>query len=285
MGTPWDPDPENLWTRVESMFDHLAAHAAEWWVAEDGAGKVIGHARSVERGGLFELSEFFVLPDRQAGGVGGQLLEKAFPLGRGDVRAIIATTDTRAMARYYRAGTAARFPIIALAGAPGVASGDGPLDRTLDVQPATHDDIPALIELERSVLGFERGDEFRWLHRAAPGPSSTGVAERVVGSAFLGRGGGIGPVSAADPADMPGILDDLERRAAEQEVAGDDRRCARSERGGHAPPAGSPIQDGSVPDPLHVEPAVRPVRPLHRVRAAIRSLTVAPRVQAQYCHE
>ncbi len=21
-GTPWDPDPETLWTRVESMFDH-----------------------------------------------------------------------------------------------------------------------------------------------------------------------------------------------------------------------------------------------------------------------
>jgi GNAT superfamily N-acetyltransferase len=217
-GTPWDPDPETLWTRVESMFDHLAAHAAEWWVAEDGVGKVIGHARSVERGGLFELSEFFVLPDRQAGGVGGQLLEKAFPIGRGDVRAIIATTDTRAMARYYRAGTTARFPIIALAGAPGVASGNGPLDRTLDVHPATRDDIPALNELERSVLGFERGDEFEWLIEQRQGHLYR-RGGRVIGSAFIGRGGGIGPVSAADPADMPAILDDLERRAAEQEIA------------------------------------------------------------------
>ena len=117
--------------------------------------QLVGHARSIERGGLFELSEFFVLPDRQAAGIGGQLLDRAFPNGRGEVRAIIATTDTRAQARYYRAGTAARFPILSLDGAPGTATGSGPLDAALDVQPATPDDIGAMNELERSLLGFE----------------------------------------------------------------------------------------------------------------------------------
>ena len=217
VGTPWEPEPEELWTRIEPMYRMLAEHAAEWWVAEDDGGRVIGHARSIERGGLFELAEFFVLPDRQAAGVGGSLLERAFPSGRGEVRAIIATTDVRALSRYYRAGTAARFPIPSLAGKPGEASGNGRLDARLDAQPATVDDIPALNQLERDVLGFERGDEFRWLLDNREGYLYR-RGGRVVGSAFLGSRGGVGPVAAAEPSDMAGILDHLERRSAERDL-------------------------------------------------------------------
>ena len=109
-GNPWDPDPEALWPRMQPLLDRLATHAAEWWIAEDAAsGEVIGYARSVERGGLFELSEFFVHPDRQSAGVGGALLDAAFPADRGEVRAIIATTDVRALRRYHAAGTFAQF--------------------------------------------------------------------------------------------------------------------------------------------------------------------------------
>ncbi|MBA2266341.1 MAG: GNAT family N-acetyltransferase, partial [Chloroflexi bacterium] len=118
-GIAWDPDPKALQARLGPLFEHLASHAAEWWVAEDrGTDEVIGYARSVERGGLLELSEFFVHPDRQSAGVGAALLARVFPEGRGEVRAIIATTDVRAQARYYRAGTVARFPIASLEGTP-----------------------------------------------------------------------------------------------------------------------------------------------------------------------
>jgi GNAT superfamily N-acetyltransferase len=219
LGAPWDPEPEELWGRLEPIFAMLAAEAAEWWVAEEAdSGRLIGHARSIERGGLFELSEFFVLPDRQAAGVGRQLLDRAFPNDRGEVRAIIATTDTRAQARYYRAGTAARFPILSLTGVPGVASGTGPLDGTLEPQPATPDDIGAMNELEQSLLGFARGHEFGWLleHREGFVYRRAG---RLVGYAFIGNRGGIGPVGAAEAADVPGILDHLERTAAERQVA------------------------------------------------------------------
>ncbi|HYN63541.1 MAG TPA: GNAT family N-acetyltransferase [Candidatus Limnocylindrales bacterium] len=219
LGSPWEVEPEDLWTRLGPMYEFLAAHAAEWWVAEDAAtGQLIGHARSIERGGLFELSEFFVLPGRQMAGVGAALLKSTFPEGRGEVRAIIATSDVRAQARYYRAGTAARFPILSLNGAPGAAAGDGAADRTMEAQRATEEDIPALVELEHSVLGFDRGDEFRWLleHREGYLYRRSG---RIVGSGFLGSRGGVGPVSAAQPADTPGILDHLERRAAELEIA------------------------------------------------------------------
>jgi GNAT superfamily N-acetyltransferase len=219
LGTPWDPEPEELWGRLEPMFAMLAAEAAEWWVAEEAdSGRLVGHARSIERGGLFELSEFFVLPDRQAEGIGGKLLDRAFPNGRGEVRAIIATTDTRAQARYYRAGTAARFPILSLNGAPGVATGSGPLDAALEAQPATPDDIDAMNELERSVLGFGRGREFGWLleHRDGFVYRRGG---RLAGYAFLGKRGGIGPLAATEAADLPGMLDHLERTAADRQLA------------------------------------------------------------------
>jgi len=218
-GAPWEANPEEMWPRIEPIMIMLAEHAAEWWVAEDEAsGEMIGYARSVERGGLFELSEFFVLPSRQAAGLGVELLRRTFPLGRGDVRAIIATTDLRAQVRYYRAGTAARFPIFSLIGAPGAGISDGAADRSIEAHRATEEDIPALAEVERAALGFDRGDEFRWLldHREGYVYRRAG---RIIGSAFMSERGGVGPVAAAEPSDTPGILDHLERRAAELEVA------------------------------------------------------------------
>jgi len=217
LGSPWEPNADELWPRLEPMFDMIAAHAAEWWVAADSDGKVIGYARSLERGGLFELSEMFVMPRRQAAGIGRELLNRAFPLGRGEVRAIIATTDTRALANYYRAGTAARFPIASLIGTPGVASGSGPLDPSLEVVAATPDDVPALLELERGAIEFDRGDEMGWLVEQRQGFVYR-RAGSVVGSAFLADRGGIGPVVAIRPQEMPGILDHLERRAAELKI-------------------------------------------------------------------
>jgi GNAT superfamily N-acetyltransferase len=219
LGTPWEPNAEEMWPRMEPIMTMLAERAAEWWVAvDDASGEMIGYARSVERGGLFELSEFFVLPSRQAAGLGAELLRRTFPLGRGEVRAIIATTDLRAQARYYRAGTAARFPILSLIGTPGTALGDGAAAAVLDPQRATDEDIPALAELERSVLGFDRGDEFRWLLDQREGYLYR-RAGRIVGSGFLGPRGGVGPVAAAEPSDTPGILDHLQRRAAALEIA------------------------------------------------------------------
>jgi GNAT superfamily N-acetyltransferase len=216
-GAPWDPDPEEVWGNQTAFLDFLAAHAAEWWVAEDEeSGKVIGYARSLERGGMFELSEFFVLPDNQSAGVGRALLDKAFPPGRGDVRVIIATTDVRAQARYYQAGTVARFPIAGMSAKPGVAAGKA-LSNGLEPVAATADDIGALAALERSALEFDRGDEFRWLLDNREGYLYRHGGE-IIGSAFLGPRGAIGPVAATEPEHLPAILDHVERRAAELEI-------------------------------------------------------------------
>jgi GNAT superfamily N-acetyltransferase len=209
---PWDPEPETQWTRMRYLFDHLAAHAAEWWIAEEPAtGQAIGYARSVERGGLFELAEFFVHPGRQSAGVGGALLDRAFPFGRGEVRAIIATTDLRAQARYYRSGCSARFPIAGMLGAPHAVAPD-PGVEAVPLRPGGSD-LETVRDIEREVLEFDRGDELEWLAELREGYLYR-RAGRPIGFAFLSPAGS-GPIAALDEAEQPAILAHVETRAAE----------------------------------------------------------------------
>jgi GNAT superfamily N-acetyltransferase len=212
---PWEVESEAQWARMQYLFEYLAEHAAEWWIAEEeGSGKAIGYARSVERGGLFELAEFFVHPGSQSAGIGAALLARAFPPGRGEVRVIIATTDVRAQARYYRAGTVARFPIVAMFGKP---RGTEP-DPMLEAVPVTPEgsEIEDLRRIESAVLEFERGDELRWLagQREAYLYRRRGVP---IGFAFVGRTGS-GPIAALEPSDQPAILAHVEARAAALEL-------------------------------------------------------------------
>ena len=96
-GTPLEGTAEEWWRSSEPLQRLLATIGAEWWVAEEpGSGRLVGFARSIERDGLLELTEFFVHPDQQARGVGQSLLNRAFPTERGTVRSIIATLDVRA---------------------------------------------------------------------------------------------------------------------------------------------------------------------------------------------
>src|SRR5258707_13450780 len=93
-GDPSALGPDAFWPRLEPLLIHLATTAAEWWVAiDDTDGSMIGYARSIERRGLFELTELFVRPDRQSAGLGRRLIERAFPDGRREVRALVATSD------------------------------------------------------------------------------------------------------------------------------------------------------------------------------------------------
>lgn len=208
-GSPWEPDPDKLWADLSPMLDHLGAHAAEWWVAEDSdSGEMIGYARSVQRGGMFELTEFFVHPERQSAGVGAALLELAFPDGRGEVRAIIATSDVRAQARYYRAGTVARFPIVAVEGPPRPVEADP----EVEVVRLDGSDISPLVAIEAAVLEFDRGDEFRWLleHREGYLYRRAGAP---IGFSFVSVDG-IGPIAALDALDQVPMLQHVETRVA-----------------------------------------------------------------------
>jgi GNAT superfamily N-acetyltransferase len=213
-GTPLRGTAAEWWRSAEPLHRHLAVNAAEWWVAEEpGSSKLVGYARSIERAGLLELTEFFVRPDHQSAGVGRTLIERAFPADRGDARSIIATRDVRALARYYRAGTVARFPIFTLGGVPA----------RVDPEPALtaerlHADAAAarraLRDVELSVFGFPRDEaEVRWLLSDREGYLYR-RNHKIAGFAFVGRNGS-GPIAALDPADLPPILLHVEDRAHE----------------------------------------------------------------------
>jgi GNAT superfamily N-acetyltransferase len=202
-GTPLEGTADDWWRSSEPLHHLLAQIAAEWWVAEESdSGRLVGFARSIERDGLLELTELFVRPDQQSRGVGKGLLERAFPAGRGTVRSIIATADVRAQARYYAAGTVARFPLYTLGGVPedpgpGVDVTAEPIDgeRAIEAQRA----------IEWSVLGHRRSDdEVRWLLERRQGHLYR-RADRVIGHSFLGPDGA-GPMAALDPSDLPAIL-------------------------------------------------------------------------------
>lgn len=202
-GSPLQGTADDWWRSGESLHDLVAQLAAEWWLAEEaGSGRLVGFARTLERESLVELTEFFVLPDAQGMGVGRALLERAFPDRPGAVRSIVATSDVRAQARYYAAGTVARFPIYTLSAA------------TAETEPAS--DIAAIainsghtIEdqraIERQVLGHRRSDtEIGWLleHRRSHIYRRDGDA---IGFSFVGTDG-TGPIAALAPSDLPAIL-------------------------------------------------------------------------------
>jgi GNAT superfamily N-acetyltransferase len=211
-GTPLGGTATEWWQSGQRLQHFLAEHASEWWLAEDEAGNVIGYARSIERDGLVELTEFFVLPANQAAGVGRALLDRAFPAGRGDVRSIIATSDVPALARYYASGVVARFPLLTLTGTPHLS------DLAADLIPrrveAESDrDITAVRDLEAQVLEYARGAaELRWLLEEREGYIYLSNG-RPAGYAFIGKGGS-GPIGALHPEHQPAILLHVEARAA-----------------------------------------------------------------------
>jgi GNAT superfamily N-acetyltransferase len=211
-GTELEGSSDDWWAGIEAVHAYLASHAVEWWVAEIAEGdQPIGYARSIERGGLFELTELFVRPGRQSKGVGRGLIERAFPVGRGDVRSIIATTDVRANARYYAADTVARFPYYTLTGSPRADLAEG--DLAVDAVGTDAAALRAISEIERAVIEFPRdANELRWLAETRPGHLFSRGGDQV-GYAFVTKDGA-GPIAALEPAFLPSILGHVEALAA-----------------------------------------------------------------------
>lgn len=203
------PEPDDLWPERQPLFDHLARTATHAWLAEED-GAAVGYARSIVRDGTLELTEFFVAPGRQSAGLGRELMARAFPAGGSEHRSIIATPDLRALARYLRAGLAARFPIYGftrdartLAPPPGlIAQPMGDCAETLDT----------IAAIDRANLGFRRDVDHQWLRRVREGYLFH-VGSRLVGYGYVG---GIynGPIAVLDERDWPDVLAYAEGRAA-----------------------------------------------------------------------
>jgi len=195
------------------LFDHLAATGELWWIAEDEAtGRALGYARSIVRDGVRELTEFFVLPDVQAGGIGRGLLERAFPAEGARHRAIIATIDTRAIARYLKTGLDARLPMIGWEGVPR----DEPLATDLERAPIDVNDPPLgeLGAIDRAILDFRRDVDHRWLASQRVGWLYRRAGKAVGYGYHPSRAGWGGPYAALSPADLPVLIADGEAAAA-----------------------------------------------------------------------
>ncbi len=210
-GTDWS-DPEKLarmWAQRGSLYQHLAEHATQFWVAERD-GRVQGFSRSLLRDGVIQLTEFFVRPGEQSGGVGRELFRRAFPVAGARRQLIIATIDARAQARYLKAGLTPRFPLYYFWREP-VAR---PLATDLAIEPlpaATPALLDTLGAIDRQVIGYRRDPEHRWLLAARQGHLYR-RGGRPVGYGYTGPANG--PFALLDAADTPAVLAHAEGEAA-----------------------------------------------------------------------
>ena len=204
-------DPEvlkSLWERRKSMFEFLARDCAQFWVAENDR-QVVAYARSIEHGGLLELTEFFVLPDQQSAGVGRELLERAFPFGNERYRMIAATLDERALYRYMNAGVYARFPIKYFYRQAEKVD----MATDLKIEPMQQEiHLEDINRIDLQILDHTREPVHRWLITKRQGVVYKRNGE-IVGYGYVGRNGG--PFALLEENDFPAILAHAESIVAE----------------------------------------------------------------------
>lgn len=216
-----------MWEERRSLYEHLARTAFHFWVAEEGE-RVVGYARSILRDDLLELTELFVSPSMQSAGIGKELLRLAFPdttdgrasLGATQLpRSIIASPDMSAQALYMRAGVYPRVPLYYFWRKPEPCQKGArtplpnPPSTDLEFVPlaATPEDLVALGELDRAVLGHRRDADHLWLLSDREGYLYL-RDDKPVGYGYVGLRSG--PFALLDPADFPAVLAHAESRAA-----------------------------------------------------------------------
>lgn len=207
-------DPEVIatqWQQRQSLFEHLARSAHQFWLAERD-GEVLGYARSILRDGMLELTEFFVSPEAQSGGIGQQLLARVFTAENPRFRTILASTDTRAQARYLKTGVFPQFPIYFFTRKAEVADAASDLHfESLHPSEAT---LKILGELDTRILGYQRDVDHQWFLDNRDGYLIY-RGQTLLGYGYISRGsGGGGPYVLLDSADYPAVLTHAETLAA-----------------------------------------------------------------------
>lgn len=197
-----------LWEERRSLYSHLADTAAQYWVAERD-GEIIGFSRSILRGTSQELTEFFVLPDDQSAGVGRELIRRALPEENAAHRTIIATLDTRAQARYLKAGVYPRFPLYYFSRRPVVRSSFSGL--TVSPIKATPEALDLLGGIDAQILEHRRDVDHIWLLGDRQGYLYL-RGDHPVGYGYLGHRNG--PFALLDAADYLAVLAHAETEAA-----------------------------------------------------------------------
>lgn len=211
--TSWQ-DPAALakmWAERKSLYNHLARTANQFWLVER-EGRAAGFARSIVRDGLRMLTEIFVSPGAQSGGLGRELLRRAFPAVSPGVThsLIIASPDIRAQVLYLKTGVYPRFPVYYFGRSAPEAAG---VATDLHFQPAgaTPETLAVLGKLDLAVLGHRRDEDHAWLLADRQGYLYYRHS-RPVGYGYLGVRNG--PFALLQAADFPAVLAHAESEAA-----------------------------------------------------------------------
>ncbi len=195
-------DPEvvrSLWNKRKSLFEFLAETAAQFWVAEND-GQILAYARSIEHDGLQELTEFFVSPEEQSAGVGGELLTRAFPDTGARYRTIIATLDERALYRYMKAGLYGRFPLKYFYRRAEMVEVETDL-QIEPLQPKAH--LEKINRIDQEIIGHRRAHLHHWVAGSRDGFVYKRKGE-IVGYGYVGSN--TGPFAVLDDNDFPAVL-------------------------------------------------------------------------------
>ncbi len=202
---------ESLWKKRRSMFEYLAMTTAQFWVAEL-EGEVIAYARSIEHDGMQELTEFFVLPGQQSGGVGAELLFRALPKTGAHYRIVIATLDERALYRYMKMGMYGRFPFKYFYRKAEKVD----VKTDLNIEPMQLElHIQEIDQIDRELIHHVRENLHRWITTSRKGFIYKRKG-KIVGYGYVGSSSG--PFAVLDENDFPAVLAHAESLMAEREA-------------------------------------------------------------------
>lgn len=200
--TPTPEEIEEDRPTWQPLFEYFSATADQFWLAEVD-GKIVGYARSVLHDGVRELTEFFVSPHIQSGGIGRELLRRALPQGARRTY-IVATIDLRAQALYHQFGcyqVCAIFTFYKDLHKDSEKPTPSPLNEHSDLrfEPLNANHIEILAQVDHAIHGHRRDADHRWLMAHRQGFLLL-RGDRVAGYGYVGDPFS-GPFAVLDEAD------------------------------------------------------------------------------------
>lgn len=212
------------WLRQRSFIEFIAAQPGCYVIAESAEGGLMGYARTVQIGGMEQVTELMVDPDQQGAGLGRLLLEHCWPgaptTERG--RIVVATGAPSDLTLY------TNFGVMPIAGhwhlrqrteayreQRSQEDGSGPGVHVLKPDRA----VAEWRRLEPAALGQERRELHEFFARdrtcLASLDAASGEARALC---WVSSEGDIGPAVSVEPGDLvPVVLSALDRVAMTQE--------------------------------------------------------------------
>lgn len=195
---------------LEMHFGHLLGTDPDSCYVADERGRMVAFGVVMRRGPEAYLSFLFVEPKWQGHGIGRAVYEACLAgAGEGIERLSVCAEANQPVSTglYARMGLAPRTPLYLVR---------GPLpDEAL---PSLATDVErhvlrpeAVVAFDRALMGYERPQDHAFWAQDRTGALFTDRSGGVLGYGYAHRSGRIGPVAAADPADLPAFVGSLVR--------------------------------------------------------------------------